>query len=260
MLPQIRALLMDLDGVMFRGDTALPGAAEAIPRLRSLGIAYAFVTNNATLTPQQYVAKLAQMGVDVEAPDVVTSAEATAIYLRTLAPGPASVYVIGEEGLVQALQGAGFSLDDQDPTFVVVGLDRHVTYERLAKACLALGRGARLIATNADHAYPVEGGLWPGAGAILAAVVTATGVKPTVIGKPEPTIIRIALDRLGVSPNEAAMVGDQIDTDVRAGRAAGTATVLVEADLAHPVDNIAPDLTVRSLEELITLLEQRDSR
>lgn len=256
MLTQVRAVLMDLDGVVFRGDAPLSGATTALPRLRRLGVSYAFVTNNATLTPEQVASKLNAMGVAARPEDIVTSSAATATYLRSVAHPEATVSIIGEEGLVQALVREGFEIDEENPTYVVVGLDRHVTYERLARAAIAIQRGAELIATNADPALPVEHGLWPGAGAILSMLVLPTGAKPTIIGKPEPAILHVALGRLGVPPSQAAMVGDQIRSDIRAGRAAGTFTILVAGDLADADGEIRPDLVVSSLDEAITLLER----
>ena len=250
----LRALLIDLDGVMYRGETPLPGAANVISTLASLGIDYAFVTNNATLTPEQYQAKLGRMGIDVDAQRVVTSSIATAAHLKELSPGGGTVCVVGEGGLVQALADAGFEVSDSNPTFVVAALDRHLTYQRLIAATRGIMGGAAFIATNADPALPVDDGLWPGAGAIVAAIATATGVQPTVIGKPEPTILLVALDRLGVVPGAAAIVGDQVQTDVRAGRAAGVATILMASDLAKDAPGVTPDLVVRDLSELLELL------
>jgi 4-nitrophenyl phosphatase len=255
MLAELQALLLDLDGVVFRGETPLPGATRLVPCLRQLGMAHAFVTNNATLTPEQVAAKLCAMGIEASSSSVVNSPVATAAYLRRRAAAGTRVCVIGEHGLQSALTEAGFVLADDDAEYVVVGLDRHLTYRKLTAACVAIQRGATLLATNADPALPVEGALWPGAGALLAAVVTATGAQPIVIGKPQPALLQIALDRLGVQPGRAAMVGDQIETDVRAGVAAGMRTILVEGDLAARADGVSPDLTVRSLEDLLCRIE-----
>ena len=214
MLPQPKALLMDLDGVVYRGMTPLPGACEAIPTLRRLGIRFAFVSNNATLTPKQNADKLRAMGVPAAPEDFVTSPLAAASYLRSVASPNASVCVVGEEGLVRALESAGFRVDDADPAYVVVGLDRQLTYQRLVAAYRGVQRGAPLIVANLDRALPVDDGLWPGCGAIVAAITTATGATPIVVGKPEPLLLRVALDRLGVAPADAAIVGDQVASDI----------------------------------------------
>lgn len=255
-LANLKALLIDLDGVVYRGELPLPGATRVVETLQRHGIAYAFVTNNATLTPRQFQAKLARMGVRVASEDIVTSPVATASYLRGIAAPGTGICAVGEEGLREALLEAGFRLDDAAPSFVVVGLDRFVTYQHLALACRAIWNGARFIGTNADPALPVEDGLAPGVGAIIAFIATATGVHPTIVGKPEPTLIQVALDRLGVNPADAAMVGDQIDTDIRAGKAAGTATVLVEGDLARTDGQVVPDLAVATLAELLERIDR----
>lgn len=256
MLPQPRALLIDLDGVMCRGMTVLPGAQDAIPTLRRLGIRYAFVTNNATLTPEQNAEKLNALGVSAVADDFVTTPVATAAYIRLLTPGAVTVCVVGETGLVQAMEDAGFRVDDEKPDYVVVGLDRAFTYQRLIAAFRGIQAGARFIATNLDRAIPVDDGLWPGCGSIVAAIATASGVEPIAIGKPEPTLLRVALDRLGVAPADAMIVGDQIATDIRAGVAAGLRTVLVEGELWAGDEDIRPDHTVRDLAQLLELLKE----
>lgn len=260
-LARVEALLVDLDGVMYRGDTPLPGATELVPELDALGIEHVFVTNNSTQTPSQFAQKLAAMAVEASADRIVTSAEATAEYLATLEPPGARVLVIGEEGLRAALTGAGFALVGDAPSCVVVGLDRGVTYAQLARACVAIRAGARFVATNNDPAMPVEGVFWPGAGAIVAALVTATGVTPTVVGKPEPTLLHRALERLGAPPASAAIVGDQILTDVRAGRAAGLATILVGAEQPTLDVEPRPDIWVPDLPALLAQLRAaRDNR
>jgi 4-nitrophenyl phosphatase len=254
LLARLDGLLFDLDGVVYRGSMALPGADQLTATLRRLGIAYAFVTNNATLTPRQYQTKLGHMGVRVHARDIVTSSDATAAYLASQAARGTPVYVVGEFGLRAALRRVGFDVDGARPQYVVVGLDRHVTYARLAGACIAIQQGAALVATNADPAIPVEQGLWPGAGSILSVITTATRATPVVIGKPEPTLVNVALGHIGVAKERAAMVGDQIETDIRAGRAAGVATILVQGDLAARATEPQPDLVVRDVEELLNLL------
>jgi 4-nitrophenyl phosphatase len=255
-LAGIRALLIDLDGVVYRGDVPLPGATELGATLGSLGVEYAFVTNNATLSPQHYQEKLQRMGVAVDQDRIVTSAIATVEHLKRLSPSGANVCVVGEQGLVQALREAGFTVTDSDPSFVVAGLDRNLTYQRLIAATRAVMGGAAFIATNTDRALPMEDGLWPGAGAIVAAIATATGVQPTVMGKPQPALLEVALDRLGVPPDAAAIVGDQVQTDIRAGIAAGMATILVATDLAEEVPGISADLVVRDLGEALDRLRR----
>ena len=256
----LQALLIDLDGVMYRGGTTLPGAGDLLPALAELGIQYTFVTNNSTTTPEEVAARLQGMGVSTDPEHVITSAQATAQYLgRVAAPGT-RVFSIGESGLSTALTEAGLAVvDDKEVEFVVVGLDRHVTYERLAVACMALRAGAKFVATNADPGLPVEGGWWPGAGSIVALLVTASGVSPTIIGKPEPVLLEAALDRLGISKANAAMLGDQIHSDVKAGKAAGVTTILVGTDRPTAEAEPTPDVWVPDLPSLIAALRESHS-
>ena len=185
-LHNVSNLLLDMDGVLFRGSTPLPGAAGFIDWIRARGWRFRLLTNNATATPEQNVEKLDAMGIRVGLAEVMTSAQATALYLRELnAPG-LRAYVVGEVGLRKALTDAGIDLTD-DPLqadWVVAGLDRHATYTSLKDACLAIEHGAGFVATNADKSFPVEDGLIPGAGALQAAIIATTGVEPVVIGKP----------------------------------------------------------------------------
>ncbi len=255
-LQGIKALLLDLDGVMYRGEVALPGAVELISTLSELGIRHAFVTNNATLTPEDVAAKLQKMAIPAEAHQVVTSAIATADYLRTVEPPGTSVLVVGEAGLRDALTQAGFTLTQESPTCVVVGLDRSVTYQKLAVAAAAVRNGARFVATNADPAIPVESGFWPGAGAIVAAIQTASGQTPFVVGKPAPALLHAAMKRIAADPETSAMVGDQIASDIQAGRAAGTLTVLVGQGQSTTETEPRPDICVADLHELIATLRQ----
>jgi 4-nitrophenyl phosphatase len=248
--------LFDLDGVVYRREMALPGATELVPTLQELGIRHAFVTNFAA-GPGDIVARLNRMSVPATPDDVVTSASAAAVHLQKVASAGSAVYVIGEPGLHEVIRQAGFVEEAEHPAYVVMGLDLHITYERLATACVALRAGAGFIATNLDPIYPAENAIWPGAGALAAVLITATGVQPTVIGKPQPTLLHVALERLGASPDHAAMVGDQVASDIRAGKAAGLTTILVSED--EPVPDPAtpiPDLRVRNLQELLELLRQ----
>ncbi|MDH7485947.1 MAG: HAD-IIA family hydrolase [Anaerolineae bacterium] len=226
-LKTLRAFLLDLDGVVYRGEAALPGAVEFVTALQAQGMPFLFITNNSTRTPAQYVARLARMGVHVGEEAVLTSALATAAYLAELAPPGTPVYVIGETGLRQALAERGFVLSEDHAVarYVVVGHDTALTWHKLAAATLAIRRGAPFIATNPDRTLPTEEGLVPGAGAILAALEAASGVSPQVIGKPESVIFRQALARLGVLPRHAAVVGDRLDTDIHGGQRAGLRTI-----------------------------------
>jgi 4-nitrophenyl phosphatase len=217
-----------MDGVLYRGDAPLPSAAAFIARLQALETPFLLVTNNSTRTPGQYVRKLSRMGIRVTEDRLLTSAQGTARHLASLTRPGTRIYAIGETGLREALAAEGFTLaDDPDVDFVVVGLDRQLTYDKLRTAVLAIRRGALFVATNPDRTLPTEEGLYPGAGAILAAIQAATDVAPTVIGKPQPTLFKLALARLDVDRSGVAVIGDQVETDIRGGQAAGLATILV---------------------------------
>src|SRR5690349_11399301 len=165
-------LILDMDGVLYRGNHPLPGARELFPALREAGIAFIMVTNNSTLTPQDYTSKLARMGINVDPSSIWTSGLATSLYLMQHYPDGGGVYVLGESALLSTLTAApGFRADGWQPRFVVVGLDYHLTYDSLQRACSAVRNGAHFICTNADATIPVEGGeQWPGAGSIAAAL------------------------------------------------------------------------------------------
>ncbi len=226
-LSTIRNLLIDMDGVLYRGQTALPGAAELLAFLEEHGLGYLLVTNNATRTATQFAAHLGKMGISVAPERILTSGMATAYYLRTLAPAGTKVNVVGEEALEEELRKQGFVIAGRDAQYVVCGLDKTVTYEKLKTATLAIRAGATFIGTNPDKTYPLEQDIIPGAGSIIASLVAATDVQPIVVGKPEPIIIQQALRLLGAKAAETAVLGDRLETDILGGHRAGCLTILV---------------------------------
>jgi 4-nitrophenyl phosphatase len=252
---RVRALLIDLDGVLYRGVTAIPDAAAFIAWLRHNGLAFRLVTNNATLTPRQYVEKLAGMGIDVHPEEIFTSALAAALYLRREGAEGATAYAIGEAGLLEALAGIGIRIGEDHPDWVVVGLDRTLTYEKLAIAALAIAGGARFVGTNPDTSLPTERGLMPGAGAIQAALVATTGLQPTVIGKPQPLMLQLALENLGCSIEETVMLGDRLNTDIQGAAAIGMRSILVLTGVSTrgelATSPVQPDLVVNTLTDLM---------
>jgi|YNPNPStandDraft_1061719.scaffolds.fasta_scaffold102144_1 4-nitrophenyl phosphatase len=256
-LAHIRNLLIDMDGVLYRGQTALPGAAELIAFLKERGLGYLLVTNNATMSQAQFSDKLRKMGIEVPPEAIMTSSLATASYLATIAPPGTKVNVVGEEALVKELEKRGFVIAGRDAQYVVCGLDRTLTYEKLATATIAIRRGATFIGTNADKTYPLEKDLIPGAGSILASLIAATDVQPMVIGKPEPAMFQQALALLGAKAEETAMLGDRPETDILGGHRAGLATILVLTGVStrEAVERceVQPDLIVEDLPALIRL-------
>jgi 4-nitrophenyl phosphatase len=224
----IRAVLFDMDGVLYRGKQVLAGVPELLAFLDRQGLAYACITNNASLTPQQYEQKLAAMGVQIAGARVFTSAIVTGRYLRANYPCGTRVFIVGMAGLREALLGDDYFVeDDVLPELVVQGADFSLTYETLRKATLFIRGGASFIATNPDTTFPAEEGLIPGAGAITAALVAASDVHPLVIGKPAPTMFLVAAELLAVAPSATLVIGDRLDTDIAGARAAAMAAALV---------------------------------
>jgi len=254
LLTQIRAILLDMDGVLYRGDRTLPGARCFVRTLQDRDIPFILLTNNSTKTPAQYVARLERMGLQVAPSTILTSAQATAMYLEKVAPSGTRMYVIGERGLRDEIASRGYVIAEDDVAFVVVGMDTHLTFEKLRMAALAIGSGAIFVGTNPDRSFPAEEAVTPGTGAILAAVEAATEVKPTIIGKPQQAAFDLALEKLGALREETAMIGDRLETDILGGREAGLLTILVLTGITSRQDlsesSIKPDLVFEDLQQL----------
>lgn len=221
-----KGYLIDLDGTMYKGSERIEAASDFVKRLKGKNIPYLFVTNNSTRTPAQVAEKLRGFDIPAEEDLVFTTSQATANYICDM-KRTAAVYVIGEEGLHTALKEKNFQYAGETADFVVVGLDREVTYEKLAVACLAVRNGAVFISTNADIALPTERGFMPGNGSITSVISVSTQKEPIFIGKPESIIMEQALKVLGTGKEETLMVGDYYDTDILAGMNAGVDTLLV---------------------------------
>jgi 4-nitrophenyl phosphatase len=245
----IRALIIDMDGVLWHGTQAIPGLVEFFQTLNDLDIRYILATNNASLTPEQYVLKLANMGVTVSQKQILTSGMATALYLsERVNPKETRVFVVGEEGATQPLLELGFTLtglyevDNSDKPeqkgadIVVCGKDETLTWAKLATASLNIRAGASFIGTNADTTLPTEHGITHGNGAILAALQVATGVTPTIIGKPEPIIYQQALALLGISPDETVALGDRLETDILGAVRTGIRSIMVLTGISSEAD------------------------
>ena len=252
-----RNLIIDMDGVLWEGQTPLPGLLPFFAAVRSTGRAFVLATNNAGLTIDQYVARLGKLGVAVSAAEVLNSAEATADWLMERAPG-ARLYVIGGPGLLDALTRRDFQLVDSDVDYVVVGKDYGLTWHKLDAAVLAIGSGAQLVGTNPDVTYPIENGLGIGNGAILAALTAATGAVPIIIGKPEPIMYRQALARMQCTAASTLAVGDRLDTDILGAERAGIASVLLLSGIATAEQaagsSVQPTVVLQGLPELTAAL------
>lgn len=257
----VRGLVLDLDGVLWRGDQVLPGVQALFSYLETHAIPYCLASNNATLTLERVNERLAEVSVTIPAGRLVTSADAAASYLQRRFDTPPSVLAIGEGALRQALESVGCLLVDRSDTaqVVVVGMDRHLTWAKLVEAGLALRAGAVFVGTNPDRTFPTERGLGPGNGAILAALETATGHSPIIVGKPEAEIFLEAGHRLGVAAQETLVVGDRLETDILGGQRAGMRTALVLTGVTSagelPQRDEKPDLVVDDLMELLAWLK-----
>lgn len=257
-LKDIQALIIDMDGVLWLDNTPLPGLNAFFDFMHRRAVPYILATNNASKTPQQYVNKLAKFGVTIQPDHVLTSPLATAAYLQQEFPAGASVYVVGQEGILEAMSQAGFSVVkdlSQAAEVVVAGVDFTLTYDKLKYATLHIQRGARFVGTNGDVTFPAEEGAWPGAGSILAAIQAATGITPTVIGKPERLMFDIAVEKMGSDPVRTAMLGDRLETDILGGQRAGVKTILVttgiDNETSSQLKRIYPDSIFSGLETLI---------
>ncbi len=243
-IKHIKHLIIDMDGVLWLGDQPMPALNSFFQTLRELDIRFILATNNASKSGDEYVAKLKKFGVDVALDEILTSPQATAMYLAQHAPA-AKIYVIGEPGLTVELQANGLQVVNDAPqtaTHVVVGWDRTLSYAKLAEACLLIRAGAIFIGTNPDVTYPDARGIVPGNGATLAALRVSTGVEPLIIGKPMPEMMLQSMARMGSTPATTAVIGDRLDTDILGGINAGLTTLLVLTGVTAAADAQAGDI------------------
>ena len=223
---EIRSWLMDMDGVLVREEHPIPGAAEFLARLRERGLPFLVLTNNSMYTRRDLAARLAASGLDVPEEAIWTSALATADFLQGQRPD-GSAFAIGEAGLLTALHAVGYTLTERAPDYVVLGETRTYSFERITQAIRLIAGGARFIATNPDATGPTPDGPLPATGSVAALISRATGVTPYFVGKPNPLMMRSALNAIDAHSETTAMVGDRMDTDVVSGLEAGMHTVLV---------------------------------
>jgi len=266
---RVKAVIFDLDGVIYRGRTALPGASTVPQWLCDRGYQVYYFTNNSTKTRESYVELLAGYGVKTDTEHIVTSASLTAHYFTDNGLLPATALVVGEGGLVEELRNAGLRVVRRRGTrpidYVVVGMDRKFTYAKLHEAQQAIRSGATFIATNRDATYPIEGNVIPGGGSIVAAVATAAQTEPILIGKPSSESGKLIAHQAGVESNEALMVGDRLETDIEMGRRAGLLTCLVltgistAAEAAALPETSRPHWIIESIERIPELIEGQSS-
>ena len=254
----IKSWLMDMDGVLLREEHAIPGAPEFIARLRELGIPFLVLTNNSIYTPRDLALRLRRTGLDVPEESIWTSALATAQFLADQRPN-GTAFVIGESGLTTALHDAGYTMTESDPDYVILGETRTYSFERITRAIRLISAGSRFIATNPDNVGPTPDGPLPATGSVAALVSRATGVDPYYVGKPNPLMMRSALNAIEAHSESTAMIGDRMDTDIVAGLEAGLMSILVMTGVTTPGEaerySYRPSKIVESVANLTPLLE-----
>jgi NagD protein len=227
--------LSDMDGVLVREEHALPGAAEFLARLLERDRRFLVLTNNSIFTPRDLSARLIKSGLHIPEEAIWTSALATATFLADQLPH-GSAYVIGEAGMTTALHEVGYTLTDRDPDFVVLGETRTYSFEAITRAIRLIEKGARFIATNPDVTGPSEEGPLPATGSVAALITKATGRDPYFVGKPNPMMLRSAMNKIAAHSENTMLVGDRMDTDIVAGIEAGLETILVLTGSTRRID------------------------
>ena len=260
MIPaNIKALILDMDGVIWKGDAPIGNLPEIFARIRERGLKFVFATNNGTKTPEEYQQKLADLGVDIELWQVVTSAMGIAFMLSQKYPKGTKIFMIGEDGIRVALEEKGFEIlsveNAPEAKAVVMGIDQGINFQKVAEATLLVRAGIPFYSTNTDRTFPTPRGEIPGSGAWLSVITTATGVEPIVAGKPFPYLMELALEKLGTKKEDTLVIGDRLETDIAAGQNVGCPTALVlsgvsrkeQADQWMP----QPDMIMDSLSVLV---------
>lgn len=263
-LRHVRAVLFDMDGVIYVGNQPLPGVQALLDYLDATGRRWLCITNNASNTSQMFADKLAKMGIQADPVHILGSAEATAAWLGEQAPQKGKVIMLGMEGLRTALLNEGFTLVD-DPfaaEFAVAGINFNLVYEDVARIALAVRNGARFVGTNIDPTYPSERGQIPGTGSIIAMLEAATSVKPEIVGKPYPGMYELAMHRVQSQPAETMMVGDRYETDITGATTLGLVTTGVLTGISSravfEAGTPPPDFILSGLPALLELFQQAD--
>ena len=255
----IKGIIFDLDGTVYRGDAEIPGASGFVKWLAARGIKYLFVTNRANRTPAQIHKQLSRYGIPCTDNDIISTAQVAAWHLKK-----GRVFFIGEEGLRSALVDGGFVVTDKSPDYVIVSFDHDPSPDKIGKACRLIKGGAKFVATNPDKGLPTEDGFRAGTGAIVDKVVAGTGVQPQMLGKPERLIIDMALERMDVKAAEAINIGDNVETDIPAGKNAGVRTAFILTGLSRREDlshaPAQPDWIVNNYDELTEIIRLENAR
>ncbi len=252
----IHGVVCDMDGVLWRGDSPLPGLTDFFALMHEADIPFMLATNNSSKSPAQYIDKFKRLGVHtVQQHNIVNSGLATVHFLQQEYPRGADVHVLGGAGLHDVVREAGFPLVDEGAEVVVVGMDFELTYEKARRATLQIRAGGRFIGTNPDTSFPSPEGLIPGTGSLLAMLTAATDVQPEVIGKPHAPMFAFALAQTGTAPEHTLMIGDRISTDIAGGAGMGMKTALVFSGVSEPTDlidsDVQPDVAYEDLAALL---------
>ena len=260
MIPSnIKALILDMDGVVWKADSPIGDLAATFKRIRERGLKFVFATNNSTKTSEQYVDKLAKLGVNIEASQVITSSQAAAHAVAQKFPRGTKVFMIGEDGIQMALEEKGFEIlsveNASEAKAVIMGIDRNINFDKATEATLLVRSGIPFYATNTDKTFPTPRGEIPGSGAWISIITTATGINPIIAGKPFPFSMELSLEKLGTTKEETLVVGDRLETDIAAGQSAGIPCALVLSGVSTKEQaaewNPPPDIIADSLAALV---------
>ena len=260
MIPDnIKALIIDMDGVVWKADSPIGDLASTFNRIRERELKFVFATNNSTKTSEQYVERLGKFGVDVEPWQVITSSQAAAHAVAQKFPQGTKVFMIGEDGIQIALEEKGFEIvsteNASSAEVFVMGIDREINFDKVAEATLLVRSGVPFYATNTDKTFPTPRGEIPGSGAWISIITTATGIEPIIAGKPYPFLMDLSLEKLGIEKEEALVVGDRLETDIAAGQGAGIPCALVLSGVSTQEDaekwKPEIDIIANSLAELV---------
>lgn len=254
-LGEIKALILDMDGVLWRENTAIGDLPWIFKRFKALNLQVVLATNNGTRTPEQYIQKISSFGVEVNKDQIINSAMAVAYLLMKRFPNGGPVYILGEVGLSSALKDAGFFHAEENVIAVIGGMDRAIDFMKLKRATLLIRAGAPFYFTNPDRTYPTPEGLIPGAGSILAALEAACDVKAIIAGKPSPALFEFSLENLGTAPEHTLVVGDRLETDILGGQTVYCKTALVLSGVATAAEGNSwkpkIDLIIPELADLV---------
>lgn len=257
----IKAIILDLDGVLYLGNKVIEGAPEAISELRKKGVKIFFLTNAGTLSRKARARKLKEFGIHARKKEVYTTSFGVAEYISKENPH-AKVFYIGEKGIRDELKEKGLFISEENPDFVIVGLDRKINYKKLSIAFRSILNGAKFLATNIDNSFPVEDDLLPGAGTFVKSIEYGTKVQPYVIGKPNDYLVKMILEQCNCKKEEIALVGDRLETDIQMANSLGIKSILVLTGVAKKEDLVSakteekPMYVLNSISEILTILNQ----